>query len=178
MSVFKNYLSNIDKKSMKDFVEKNFYSSVGTMNADFDPDYGKIFYCHTYGDLKDITGIEGYSTMLGNFGVLRKVENFKGGVIIDDFMMAKLNLRIFENYVLFVALNNLLNGKPIKIDGLTYSEAFNKAFDSYIKKLKKKKFIDSTTPSCEDIEVLKNAKLIVYKKLQEIEKAEPEMGEE
>jgi len=179
MSIQKNFITNIDKKQFKKFFEDNFHTALGIINSEFDEAYGKFYYCHTYENLFDITGVPGCAVELGNFGVVQRLPALFGGQkVVDDFMMAKLNVNIFEQYVLFVAKNNIVDGEPLKINGLTYREAFNKAFLNYIKKLKKVKFEDEKTISCLDVAGLIKIQEIIDQKLESLEKSELELGEE
>ena len=136
MGVTKNWLSNIPKDKMKEFFEMNFYVNSNYFSTEFDEEYGVTYLCHTDYSLLESTGEESYSVQIGNFGLVKTQDNATTDArIVDDFVLAKYNRRAFIDYIKFVAENNIVDGEPVKIGGLTYQEMLNISFNNFIESL-------------------------------------------
>ena len=132
-----NWIKYCDKNQLKNMVEEGLHTAVGTMSLYYDENYGKAYYFMFSENMQDISGEEGFGIKLGNFGGVKTDLNTNN--LTDSFDMLRLSPEFVLKYVRFVAEQNMVDGEPRKINGLTYGESFANKLSSHIKSLKKKK---------------------------------------
>ena len=130
-----NWIKYIDKSTLNNFLYNELNTSVGIISPCYEEHYGKAYVCMFYSDMSDVSGIDGCTFKLGNFG---GVKSQKNGLLIDDFDFMKKSPDFIKNYVLMVAKSNIIDGKPRRINGLTYGDCFVNRLKKHIDSLKKK----------------------------------------
>ena len=123
---------------MKEFLEQELYTPVGVISLGYDEEYGKTYHVHTHVELFDMTGVEGVSMELGNFGLVKRANNRTYSELEDNFILAKVNPRLFKKYIMLVSKSNMIDGEPVRIQGKTYRESFIAKFSEFIANKKRK----------------------------------------
>ena len=131
-----NWIFDIDKNKIKEFVEQNLHANVDIVSPVLDENYGKVYLFHLREEMSDITGKDGHSLALGNFAGVLKVK--KTGEVVDDFELLKKAPGFAKKYIMFVARENLVDDEPRKINGKTYGETVIAELTKYINQISAK----------------------------------------
>jgi len=147
MSIKTNWLSNVDKDLLKAFLEQNMHTGIGSLLRDYDENYGKTYHVCTY-SLTDASGEESFTTQIGNFGVVKEIHKDNEHILLDNFEFVKYSPKFFKSYAKFIAEQNMFDGKPLKINGLTYRQDLVSKFTKFVESsenVRKKKFMGGLT---------------------------------
>lgn len=131
MSIKENWISDINKEDMRNFVENKMFATINFIAPILDEEYGTTYLCQTNENMQEYTNEDSFVLELGNFGLVSR-SNGKSDCE-EDFTLAITKPHLFKDYALFVAEKNI--GK--EIDGKTFKVSLVESFINFASRFKR-----------------------------------------